>query len=826
MKSISLNGKWLFKGYNYNEGEKDNAFLPEVDESSWMEAEVPGVVHLDLMRNKKIPDPFFRLNEKEVNWVEEMDWWYRKKFFVEKSFIEHDRIELKFEGLDTFAKVWVNGKEVGFFSNMFHEHTIDIKNFIREGENVIVVKFISPKRYLEEEYNKREVKLGAAFYPPVVYGRKAQYSFGWDWGPRLPTSGIWKSVGIFAYNTCKIDSFYFTSEISSDHKLANVKVQVWLEAFKEEQVFVSARLYGFEEDQVKKESVLLRKGLNEVTFSFSINNPKLWWPNGYGDQNLYNLEIKVENSHGILDKVSKKVGIRKIEVVQEKDEEGKSFIFKVNDIPIFCKGADWVPADSFLPRVSKERYSYLLSKAKEANMNMIRVWGGGVYEDESFYELCDENGILVWQDFMFACGEYPEEEWFWELVRKEAETVVKRLRNHACIAIYCGNNENHWAFKDGWFGKKEKFFGETIYHKILPEVCSKLDPNTFYWPSSPYGGEHPNSQSEGDRHSWEVWSGLKDYTEYLKDNGRFISEFGFQSLPSMETIESFTSEEDRYFQSKVIEHHNKQVGGPERLILFLSMHFKLPHKLEDFVYLTQVNQGEALKTGIEHWRRRKFKTSGALIWQLNDCWPVASWSLIDYFGRLKASYYYVKRAFDPLIVSIVRKNDKIEAWVCNDLLTKVSGKLKLLAFSFKGKTILERTFDIEVEQNSSKLVAELNLREINYKEDDLVIAAILETSNGILRYNVFPIERLKYIELPKPKFKIKLERISNNEFKLVLSSKTFVKACEIKLRRIKASLDDNYFDLVPNIEKEVKITIEKPISKSELKKRISIRYYR
>ncbi|MEM3946224.1 MAG: glycoside hydrolase family 2 protein, partial [Candidatus Micrarchaeia archaeon] len=696
MKVVSLDGSWLLKGYDEQKGEEEKAFMPEIEENGWIKANIPGVVHLDLIKNKQIPDPFFGLNELKVSWVEEKDWWYRKKFLVDKELLSYDYIELVFQGLDTFATVWLNGKEIAKFSNMFHEHNINIKNYLKEGENLLVVKFDSPKRVLENEYNKRSIKLGAAFYPPVVYGRKAQYSFGWDWGPRLPTSGIWRSVVIRAYNTCKIESFYFSSSLSNSLDVANIKVDVSLEAFKEEKVEVLVRIFGFGEDQTKRETKSLTKGLNNLTFDFTIANPKLWWPNGYGDQNLYNLEIKVVNNSGVLDEVKKKVGIRKIEVIQEKDEEGKTFYFKVNNVPIFCKGADWVPADSFLPRVSRERYDYLLSKAKEANMNMIRVWGGGVYEDESFYELCDEKGILIWQDFMFACGEYPEEEWFFDLVREEADKVVKRLRNHACIAIWCGNNENNWGYKAHWFGVKDKFYGETIYHKILPEVCSKLDPSTLYWPSSPFGGEDPNSQSEGDRHSWDVWSGLKDYTEYLNDKGRFISEFGFQSLPSLKTILKFTSKEDRFFQSKVIEHHNKQVGGPERLLLFLSMHFRLPSTLERFVYLTQLNQGEALKTGIEHWRRRKFKTGGALIWQLNDCWPVASWSLIDYYNEPKASYYYVKRAFDPLNISLLINGDEVEVWVVNDFLESKSGKIRLLLYNVEGKKISEKKIEVNV----------------------------------------------------------------------------------------------------------------------------------
>jgi beta-mannosidase len=819
METISLNGEWFFK-----ECGKDEETPPS--SGPWLKATVPGTVHLDLLRNRKIPDPFFRMNELEVAWVEEKDWWYMKKFHLDKGFLNHGRVELKFHGLDTFATIWLNGKEVGKTANMFHEHEFNVKDFLKEGENILVMRLDSPKRILEETYNKSSVKLWGAFYPPVAYGRKAQYSFGWDWGPRLGTSGIWRSVELKAYDVCKIESFYFSSELSNGLKSARICISVSIEAFQTECVKLRTRVSGFGENQVKEEHVNVSPGLNVFKSEFNIQNPKLWWPNGYGEQNLYDLEIVVEGSNGVLDTVRKKVGIRRIEVVQEKDEEGKTFFFRVNNVPVFCKGVNWVPADSFLPRVSRQVYDFLLSKAKQAHMNMIRVWGGGVYEDEAFYELCDEKGILVWQDFMFACAEYPEEEWFFELVRKEAEKVVKRLRNHACLAIWCGNNENHWGFKAHWFGVKDRFYGETIYHKILPEACSKLDPATFYWPSSPYGGDDPNSQSEGDRHNWEVWSMLKDYTEYLNDKGRFISEFGFQSAPSTETIRRFTLPEDRNPQSRVIEFHNKQTMGQERLWFFILAHFKLAVNLGRFVYLTQINQGEAMKTGIEHWRRRKFKTGGTLVWQLNDCWPVLSWSLIDYYGNLKASYYYVKRAFDPVNVSLLVKQDRVEAWVCNDLLKPVKGRLRLMSFDVKGNRRRMMKKEIVVEANSSKPCMELSLSELSVKDRfSSFLACVFEPEDGEPRYDVVFFEKVKYIKLPKPRIRVKLSKKDGATFELSLVSNNVAKACEIRIRGVKAEFSDNFFDLPPGFEKRILVKLEKPLSKTELMKRITVSHY-
>jgi len=830
MRTVDLSGVWLLRELSTEKDDTPDTFEDHNKDVDWIEAHVPGVVHLDLAHSKKIPCPFYGLNELDVKWIEDKDWCYRKRFVVDEKLLESDGLQLAFEGLDTFATIWVNGKKAASFSNMFYEHRIDVKSLLKKGENVIAVKFDSPTKTLEKMHGARDVKLSGAFYSPGVYGRKAQYSFGWDWGPRLPTSGIWRPVWLKAYNICRIDSFYFRSEIDESGNIVKAVVEVGVDAFREEEVDVDISLVGHEYVGRTSETKTLSIGQNHFTLELEVENPELWWPNGYGDQALYDLEAEVTKDGTVLDKLSKKVGFRKIEVVQEKDEEGKTFYFKVNGVPIFCKGANWIPADSFLPQVNRNRYDYLLSKAKEANMNMLRVWGGGVYESEDFYDLCDEKGMMVWQDFMFACAEYPEEDWFLEECRKEAEEVVKRLRNHACLAIWCGNNENDWGFKAGWFGKRDVFYGHSIYHKILPEACARLDPSTFYWPSSPYGGEDPNSQSEGDRHSWDVWSGMKDYSEYLKDNGRFVSEFGFQSLPSMDTIVKFTAPEDRYPQSKVMEHHNKQVNGPERLVWFLSHHFKVPSDLKTFAYLTQVNQGEAMKAGIMHWRRRKFKTAGALIWQLDDCWPVASWSLIDYYGDLKASYYYAKRAFDSVALSLVLNGDSVEAWVIDDLLDEKKGTLEIAAFNANNKRTFRKTCNARVPANSSKMITRVALSEIKKaNSSSIVVASVLKVKGLHDRYGMLFFDEPKHIAFRKPKIRftsVKALDKSKKRFELRIVSDTLVKALSLQIRGTKASFDDNCFDMAPGIERSIEVTLEKPAKIGDLQKKMQFVYYR
>lgn len=830
MKVLDLNGIWFLKGYDVGKGDEEKAFEFDYDDSDWTRAHVPGVVHLDLLRLKGIQHPFYRTNELDARWVEGEEWWYRKGFTVGGDLLDYDRIELAFEGLDTFAKVWLNGKEVGVFDNMFYEQSTVVNGLLRKGENVIAIRFDPPTKVLEGRYGKSDVKLGAAFYPPRVCGRKAQYSFGWDWGPRLATSGIWKPVWIRGYSVCKIDSFYFRAQLSEAGGATKVEIEVTMDAFKEEDVNVSISLKGHGYVGVKNERRKLSLGENRFAFELAVDDPVLWWPNGCGGQALYDLYISVTKEDVILDKRNKRVGIRKIEVVREGDEEGETFYFKVNGVPIFCKGANWIPADSFLPQVTRDRYDYLLGKADEANMNMLRIWGGGVYEDEAFYEICDERGIMVWQDFMFACAEYPEEGWFLDEVKREAEEVVKRLRNHACMALWCGNNENDWGVKANWFGKKDKFYGHTIYHEILPEVCGRLDPSTFYWPSSPYGGDDPNSQSVGDRHSWDVWSGLRDYTEYLRDNGRFVSEFGFQSLPSVATIMKFTAPEDRYPQSKVLEHHNKQDGGPQRLISFLSNHFKVPSDLRTYSYLTQVNQGEAMKAGILHWRRRMYKSAGALIWQLDDCWPVSSWSLIDYYGGLKASYYYTRRAFDNVTLSLVSNGGFVEAWVINDLPEERTGAIEITAFRLDGEKVYDRTVGVRMPPNSSTLVTRVSIPDmIKFDPSNAVIVGALRAKGLDERRDVISLDEWKHMAFPEPKIKLTALKVldeGKRRYELRVVSNAFVKACKIEVRGMEAFFSDNCYDMIPKVERSLVVTLERPLKPSELKKRVQFIYYR
>ncbi|MFQ5770435.1 MAG: glycoside hydrolase family 2 protein, partial [bacterium] len=586
-KIIQLNGAWEFT-LNGESPElssfPDNAYPI----GKWLKAHVPGTVHTDLIENSIIEDPFHRNNELNVQWVDQVNWIYRKEFEVTDDFLNNPTIYLIAEGLDTIATIFINNQMVAQIQNMHIEHRLDVKQLLVKGNNEIRIHFDSAIVHAKQLEDRFGV-LSHTHESYRLYVRKAQYSFGWDWGPKLATCGIWKSIYLAAVENTQISDVFVESKLNDSFSTAYLDVQIQLERNIEikDEVCVVVHLNG-----TKKE---VKVSEDFISVPFEITDPELWWPAGYGEQKLYNLKVEVFLNGRKQDERLLKFAIRKVELIQEKDQWGHSFYFKINNTPIFCKGANWIPADSFIPRVTNEKYRELLQLAREANMNMIRIWGGGIYEQNIFYELCDELGFLVWQDFMFACGAYPEYPEFKENVSQEIESIVKRLRNHPSIVIWCGNNENEWIWQRSTGESYKKMPGYNLFHELIPEICHKLDPSRPYWPSTPFGGEHPNSPEQGNRHQWDIWSGWQDFSTVVEDNGRFISEFGFQAPASLSTWEKFTVPEDRRPQSEIMEFHNKQEEGTERLFRYLAGHVVLPTSFEDFIYKCQVVQGEALK---------------------------------------------------------------------------------------------------------------------------------------------------------------------------------------------------------------------------------------
>ncbi|MBN1117213.1 MAG: glycoside hydrolase family 2 protein [Bacteroidales bacterium] len=661
-KSIFLNNDWTFK----MEGEEQE-----------YPARVPGTVQTDLLFNNKLPQPFYRDNEKEYQWIDKKNWIYTNKFFLDSNTLSSDEVFLKFHGLDTYAEVYLNNKKILYANNFYRSWRVNVRDELVAGENILVVKFSSPinigLQKLEElgfplpAVNDQSEVGGLGDKKVSVFTRKAPYHYGWDWGPRFVTMGIWRPVELQFSNMAEICDVYIQQNIVSV-EAADLTTEISLSVFKKGNY--QLQLVNNTTGNTINKNVSLTEGQNLEKIEFKILNPKLWWPRGYGGQNIYEFTVRLFKDDVLIDESKHKTGLRTIEVVREEDEYGKSFYFRVNGVPVFAKGANYIPNDNFLPVVTPVNYREVVKSAAEANMNMLRVWGGGIYENEIFYDICDELGLLVWQDFMFACSMYPGNDEFLENVRLEAVENVTRLRNHPSIALWCGNNEIdaawcQWGDENCGWGWKKRFTKEqreyiwhsydTLFHKILPEVVNKLCPETFYWPSSPvadWGKSASYENNSGDMHYWGVWHGGDPFEKFDKLIPRFMSEYGFQSFPEFKTINEFTLPDDWNIYSDVMMSHQRSPIGNQKIKEYMELYYKVPDDFKDMLYVGQLLQAYAIKKAIDIHRINKSNCMGSLYWQLNDCWPGASWSGIDYYGNWKALNYRVKDAFKPIKLGI------------------------------------------------------------------------------------------------------------------------------------------------------------------------------
>ena len=816
MKTLDLGGAWKFRGLKKNgsPGARPRKAL------RWLDASVPGTVHTDLMACGLIPDPFYRMQENDVQWVDGVAWEYRKEFTVSRAFLEERSIDLVAGGLDTFATIRCNGRIVGSTADMFVEHRFPLKRFLREGRNVLGVLFDSPV-IRAKRLEKENGRLRVALEPHRVYARKAQYSFGWDWGPKLTTSGIWRAISLEAYSGGRlVDPSAKIVSVTGEWAVVQFSASVRPPGRRP----LALRLSLGGPDRAAEYTQEVRKGEAELTVR--VPDPHLWWPSGQGEQPLYTAVFTLVAGEEVLDERQVRFGIRSVRLLENRDAGGKSFIVEVNGRKIFCKGADWIPADSFIPRIAPSTYDRLLRMAKDAHMNMLRVWGGGFYEQDIFYDLCDRLGLMVWQDFMFACGEYPEHPWFLRQVRDEAEKAVARLRNHPSIVLWCGNNECEWLFCTGNPGRTpDDMVGAKIFRDLLPSVVGKLDGTRPYWRSSPFGEGFPNDESNGNHHQWNVWSLWKDYPEYEKDNARFVTEFGFQGPANLATLREVTLPRDRDPQSEVLEHHNKQVEGTERLIRFIASHHRLPETLEDFVMKGRLVQGEALKCAAEHWRRRKYGTAGVLFWQLNDCWPVNSWSVIDSRLRPKAAYYFARRFFSPVLVSIRRTVAGLEVWVTSDLPVPLRGTLEVSLVSFGGKTVLKKKDLLRMKSDASARVRTVKweiLRAFDLRQYYLLVRFAAE--NGLLSENRHYFVEPKHIDLPDPGLSWSVARTGGMSFAVTLRAKKLARDVCLEVEGADVEFDDNLFDIDGGSTKTVYCRSE--ISPWLLRRRLIVRSLR
>ena len=818
----------------------------QVRGNNWYKATVPGVVHTDLLDNEIIEDPFFRLNERAVQWVDKEDWEYKTTVYVDNDIFNKDNIELEFKGLDTYADVYLNDSCILNANNMFREWMVDVKGIVKKGDNELRVYFHSPIKvdipkfdalhYPLEAGNDQSANGGIFNKQVSVFARKAGYHYGWDWGPRLVTSGIWRPIYIQGWNNARIDNVFYIQENVSGRQ-ANIKARAEVIADKACEATFSVNYSSAKTVSTKK--VALKKGLNIVEQDIIIRNPKLWWSSGLGEAHLYAFTSSININGETADSKTENIGIRSIKVVRDKDEAGQSFYFELNGVKVFAKGANYIPQDNFLTRVTDEQYEKTILDAVNANMNMLRIWGGGIYENDIFYDLCDKYGILVWQDFMFACSTYPMNPEMLENISHEAKDNIRRLRNHASIAIWCGNNEIHTAwFNWGWMPKYEKLGVldelrkdyKDLFHVVLPEAVEKHDPTRFYWPSSPYGGDpdaktesgKPNWNPNGDAHYWGVWHAKDSIANYNIIRARFFSEYGFQSFPEYQSVLKYAPEErDHDIFSEVMMAHQRGGSHANGLIeWYLLNEYRKPKDFENFLYMGQILQGDAIKTAIEAHRRDMPYCMGSLYWQHNDCWPVASWSSRDYYGRWKAQHYFTKKAFGDILVSPIAKDGKLDVYIVSDRLKSIRGTLDIRVIDLRGNVVYENKSRITLAANTSKTYFNANIATLTAGKNDnevVINARFMEEKCETVSNNYF-LTRNKDINYPKTVIKTS-SVASKGGFDVTLSSDVFARGVFMSIEGIDNFFSDNYFDLLPGepVTIHVKTSLNKATFDKQLK---------
>ncbi|MFO8018972.1 MAG: glycoside hydrolase family 2 protein [Promethearchaeia archaeon] len=842
VKIISLDGQWTLKHPN-----KDIN----------IDIEVPGSVYEALINENIIDDPFYGEKEHDTAWVYKSEWQICLEFEVEQDFLEYQRILLQFSGIDTISRVFLNDNSLGYTEDMFLGYNFNVSKLLKPGRNELEVFIKSPTRVAKQRIKKYGTKLRTyKALPGVPYLRKAQYSFGWDWGPWLPDMGIWKSVKLIGSDGVKIDGVQVIQDFHYNQNPLGIKDQNDIPKIHVDQVELEIRIQLQNEETKRfpsnlncevglkdKENLIISESLvvenNNIVFNFPLDSPHLWWTHDLGDPYLYEMVIILKKGSKVIDRKRLRIGLRDINLIRESDEWGETFYFLLNGVPVFAKGANWVPIDSFIPRGKKlGLYEMNISYAKEANMNMLRVWGGGIYEDDAFYDLCDQHGILVWQDFPFACSLYPTHESFFELVEKEAIYNIERLRNHPSLALWCGNNEIE-MFYIAYLGLSLIFWPPKVirfrkaykkmFEDLLPSLVNKFDPTRDYWPSSPSnGGTHKksglingsNNPDMGDSHFWKVWHRSAPFTAYRDFDSRFMSEYGFESFPSIKTIKQFCPEEQYDFFSPIMENHQKNAAGNKKIKDYMERRFEIPENFRDQVLLSQITQAEAIEYGVEHWRRNRnqFHCMGSLYWQLNDCWPVASWSSFDYYGRWKALHYIAKRVYKPFFASVKECPEKVEFWITNDYKEKRKGFLEWKIMNAGGKSLFSGEESLIIPPCSSEKLKTIDVSKFNCtkekKRSHIIFYKLYESSKGqSLLYHGFRLfDQPKYFPLKDPHIKYGITKLSTDkstfEYKVSLTTKEIALYVFFYSENLDFIASDNYFSMEKGETREINIGIK------------------
>jgi beta-mannosidase len=819
---LTLDHGWQFR-QSLSAGEKDQGV--------WMPAKVPGDVHLDLLANKKIEDPFYRDNEAKLQWVEKVGWDYSLDFEVSQGLFAKRNIDLVFDGLDGACQVFLNGKQVLSADNSFRVWRIPAKSLLHAGKNSLWVTFPSPIAAAEAVAAKDPWNVKTKV-EAKTYIRKAAYEYGWDWGPRFVTSGIWKAVRLEGWQSARIEDFAI-HQLDVTEESAHVSAEVLIDSATSGPAQVNlSYTYGQKTvNSVRK--VDLHFGRNSIEFPIEIQHPNRWFPAGYGGQPLYSFTAQIAGNSSVVEERTVKTGLRSIVLDRHLDKWGRSFQLIVNGIPVFAKGADVIPFDSFPNRVTTADYRRILESARDANMNMIRHWGGGYYESDEFYAICDELGLMVWQDFMFGNDWQPGTYDFKLNIEAEAEDQVRRLRNHPSIVLWCGNNETEEAINWGeraslpqdvktqmWMDYLTEFSG------ILTRVVARLAPETPYWPSSPSADYEPTSDKyvTGDMHDWSVWHGRVPFTEYEKHHWRFVTEYGFQSFPEWRTIESFTEPGDRtnIFTPTMLA-HQKNNEGNSIIADYLAKDYPKPKDFKSFLYASQVLQAEGIKIGAEHFRRSRPETMASIYWQLNDCWPVASWSSIDYYGRWKALQYYARRFYAPVLVSPHIEEGAVKVYVVSDKTEAQEAVLRVRLIDFEGKVLLEESHTISVTPLSSKVYLDwplVKLTEAGAADTSkvFVVAELTEAGKQISR-NLIYLAPTKLVQLKPAHLNVELSGAAGS-YTLRVSSPVLARSVYASFGELDAKYTENYFDLLPG--ESVEIGVSSAATLEELKAKMQV----